>query len=440
MAIPARAYIAVAILTVSLVVIVLVGGRGEAAPGAKIRPTDTASVNRIAVVGPDAQIRSFNPDGTDPRQISPAKGLFTWPTWAPNGSKLVFSGLVGDPGGSQQVILFEYDAITQERRRIHVGEPGFAGLLADGVVHYPLWSPDSQQLAFIMVTPDTGLTLFLDDLGESPDSEFVLDQGPLWLSWSHDSVNLMVHRADRLFLVNTTDTVVVTELDVRSAAYRVPAWKPGEPVVTFITVAGGSGLVVQQASVAAEGLGTPSVIGQISPIAAFLWSRDGAYLAVADASRLIAYRGEAVPVYSRLKILDSVDYRERGGVSDNILAYFWSPDGTKIAYVTIPDGRGALRWTLYDVNTGGLTQLVDFVPSSGQLTMFQFFDQYAYSHSLWSPDSRYIVFAGSLSERAETVSMNAHPGHQGSHVFTVDTGPTLEITTVAEGFLGLWSP
>jgi TolB protein len=342
--------------------------------------------------------------------------------------------------GDQQVILYEYDAVTDERRRIHVGEPGFAGLLAEGVIHYPMWSPDSQQVAFIAVTRETGLTLFLDDLGESPDSEYVLDQGPLWMSWSSDSVHLMVHREDRLFLVNTAAKVVVTEQDVRSFAYRVAAWKPEEPVVTFVTAVRGFAFEVQQATLAGERLGTPSVIGEVSPIAAFLWSRDGGHLAVADTTRVINYDGARIPVYSRLKILDSVDYLERGAVSDNILAYFWSPDGSKIAYVTIPDGQSALRWMLFDVNTGGRFELVDFVPSSDQLTMFSFFDQYAYSHSLWSPDSSHLVFAGTLSGGATTVSMSLHPGHQGSHVFTLDTGPTLEITTVAEGVLGLWSP
>ena len=436
----ARSYVAAAVLTVSLAVIFLVGGCGGTEPGIETRPIDTGSVNRIAVVGLDGQILSVKPDGTDPRQVSPAEGLFTWPTWSPDGTKMVFSGLVPDLNGDQQVILYEYDAITEERRRIHVGEPGFAGLLADGVVHYPIWSPDSQQVAFIAVTRQGGLTLFLDDLGDSPDSEYVLDRGPLWMSWSQDSVHLLVHRAEGLFLVNTEGTVVVSELGVRSTAFKVPAWKPAEQVVTFVTGAPGSAFTVQQADVAAERLGTPSVIKEVSPSAAFLWSRDGAHLAVVDASSVVAYRGAPVLVYRRLKILDSVEYGERGGVSDNILSFFWSPDGTKIAYVTIPDGQGSLRWTLYDVDTGERTELVDFVPSTGQLTMLQFFDQYAYSHSLWSPDSRYLVFAGSLSGGAVTAAMSGDPGHQGSHVFTVDTGPTLEITTVVTGFLGFWSP
>ena len=65
---------------------------------------------------------------------------------------------------------------TNHTREIYVGEPGVAGLLADGVFHYPLWSPDSEQVAFVVVT-SRGLTLFLDDLSESTEAEFVPGPG-----------------------------------------------------------------------------------------------------------------------------------------------------------------------------------------------------------------------------------------------------------------------
>jgi TolB protein len=170
--------------------------------------------------------------------------------------------------------------------------------------------------------------------------------------------------------------------------------------------------------------------------ATFLWSADGSKLAVANTSRGVLYINTPVLAFRELKILNSLDFSEVARIRDNILSFFWSPDGTKIAYISIPDGSGNLRWTLYDLGTGERTQLIDFVPSSDQMTMFQFFDQYAYSHSLWSPDSRYLVFAGILSERAVSASL----GHNGLHVFVLDTGPTLSIEAIAEGILGLWSP
>ena len=84
--------------------------------------------------------------------------------------------------------------------------------------------------------------------------------------------------------------------------------------------------------------------------------------------------------------------------------------------------------------------LLDFVPSRDQLTMFQFFDQYAYSHSLWSPDSRSLVFAGQLAAGAVTASATAHPGHAGSHIIVVDTQSAASAEIIAPGVLGFSSP
>ena len=86
------------------------------------------------------------------------------------------------------------------------------------------------------------------------------------------------------------------------------------------------------------------------------------------------------------------------------MAYFWSPDGSRLAYVALSKKAGILRWTVLNVVNGERWPLVDFIPSRDQLTIFQFFDQYAYSHSPWSPDSRSLVFAGKLVDGAVPVS------------------------------------
>ena len=434
-----RANVGMVILVSILVVLAVLGSRGGVASRQPPLPPEPA-VNRIAVVGVDGQVRSINPDGTDILEISGSEGFFTWPTWAPNGKKLVYSGVVDDANGDPSITLFEYERSTRISRKIHVGEPGFAGLLADGVVHYPIWSPDSSKVAFIAATQQGGLTLFLDDLEDDPKSQRILDEGPLWLSWSGDSSQLLVHRSENHFLVNTDGPLKVRDIGVNSIGYRVPAWKPNEQTVTFARDVGGSNSILYSAPVTPDGMGAPMPIVNVSSDPAFLWSRDGAKLAIADTSRAVFYLGAPVLVYRELKILDAVDFSEVARIRDNILSYFWSPDGTKIAYVSMLDGRGNLRWTLFNVETGELTRLVDFVPSSDQMTMFQFFDQYAYSHSLWSPDSRYLVFAGTLSEQAVTASYGTHPGHGGLHVFVLDTGPTLAIEAITTGILGFWSP
>ena len=144
-------------------------------------------------------------------------------------------------------------------------------------------------------------------------------------------------------------------------------------------------------------------------------------------------------VYRQFRILDSEDLEETVVVNDNLVSLFWAPNSSKIAYATLADPSGGMRWTLLDIASGESVPLVDFRPSTDQLTMFQFFDQYAYSHQLWSPDSRYMLFAGWLDEAAVAAGLNGQ-SDEGSHVFIVDTGPMRSVQPLTEGVLGFWSP
>ena len=100
-----------------------------------------------------------------------------------------------------------------------------------------------------------------------------------------------------------------------------------------------------------------------------------------------------------------------------VLAFFWSPDGRYIAYITVAgqdDGeqaagglttvsltesepaaqQGNLRLALWvvDVESGLGQQRLVFRPTAMYLTQFlPFFDQYALSHRIWSPDSAALV-------------------------------------------------
>ena len=219
-----RLYAAAVVLAAALATIALLGARDG---NGTLRGAVSGSpdVNRIAYVDLDARTWTVNPDGSDERRISPEGGFSTWPTWSPDARRLVFSRVVEDDAGDARSSLLVASTADGRTHEIYVGEPGTVGLLAEGVVHYPLWSPDGRRLAFIAVT-SRGLTLLLDDLGKSTDSEFVLDQGPLWFSWSPDSRYMMVHRGSDHFLVNAVAGLEVNSLDIHSLGYRVPAWHP----------------------------------------------------------------------------------------------------------------------------------------------------------------------------------------------------------------------
>ena len=71
------------------------------------------------------------------------------------------------------------------------------------------------------------------------------------------------------------------------------------------------------------------------------------------------------------------------------------------------------------------------------MTIFQFFDQFAYSHSLWSPESNSLVFAGILSSEGVAASLNSQ---QAPQIFVVDAGPFPVAEPIADGILAVWSP
>ncbi len=429
-------YFALVPLGVVLVAIAVLGGNGGIAGQGDLWPPEYTA-NRIAVVTSDRQVRSYRPDGLGERSISTGSGFFTWPTWAPDGRSIVYSGIVENENGQPVTTLFLYDTAARESHTLYESSPGFAGLLADGVVHYPLWSPDSRKLAFIAATQERGLTLYISDLTNAKGPEYILDRGPLWMSWSSDSTKLVVHRGDTHFVVSAEGIPQVSRTSLESRAYRVPAWSPA--LDEFNAVKRVSGPVFALYSAPESGGVSARPLARVGANAAFLWSGNGAHLAVADDVSPILYRNTVMFVYKRLRILAPVDFDATIEVRENVISYFWSPDSSKIAYATLADPRGGLRWKLLDVASGVSSPLVDFLPSPDQLTMFQFFDQYAYSHQLWSPDSRYLLFAGKLNEGAATVVFGGQSDN-GSRVFVVDTGPIRSVQFVAEGVLGFWSP
>lgn len=405
---------------------------------ASLRPTAEPGVNLIAFVNADGDVMTMTPDGSQVNRISPdVEGFFTWPTWSPDGNTVVYSGVLDD-GGELQTNLYASDIRGGNERVLYASEPGEVGLLAQGVVHYPLWSPSGERLAFIAIA-DGGLSLFMDDLSDDPGALHLLDDGPLWMSWALDSSALAVHRDAEHFLV-AGDDMSAQQLDLRAVGYRAPAWHPAGGAITVRTQPAALSASVSSARLDGAKVQSITPIRSVEGEAAFLWSSTGEHLAVAEAAQYFLYRNTPLPLYDGIAVVPAGAPEEAVELTLPIIAFFWSPDGTKIALVTLSERQGALSWALYDVATDERTRLVDFAPSAEQTTMFQFFDQYAYSHSLWSPDSASIVFAGDLLTDSVTASVGGHPGHSSFHIVVVDVEPVAEAHVVGEGMMGFWSP
>ena len=69
--------------------------------------------------------------------------------------------------------------------------------------------------------------------------------------------------------------------------------------------------------------------------------------------------------------------------------------------------------------------------------MVQFFNQYAHSHSVWSPDSQSLVIAGRTATGAVSAA-SRQPADQIIVLTTDPTNPTFQV--IGDGYLGFWSP
>ena len=119
------------------------------------------------------------------------------------------------------------------------------------------------------------------------------------------------------------------------------------------------------------------------------------------------------------------------------MRFFWSPDGSRLAYVTEGESEGFHRWMVLDARDGQRWAIADFIPSGAQAAIFRLFDQFAYSHSPWSSDSASLVFSGALEGEGASAPLGRQPPSQ---IIVADAGPASAANVIADGFLAFWSP
>ena len=395
-------------------------------------PLSEPAVDRIAYVDNQGQIWTVAPDGSDRKKVSPDElGFYTWPTWSPDARRLAFSGVVGESVEERRSVLFGLNMVSGNLGEIHVGERGFIGFVATNSPHYISWAPDSRRLAFLGTIP-IGLRLYMDDVGDDAPPQPVLDQAPLYFAWSPDAARLLVHHGVDHVIVDA-ESGMVSDLAAASLGlgYRAPAWEPSGGTATYVAANGSGGYALYGSRSEREVL-----VDSVPEDSAFSWSPDGSFLAVTQPA-FVVYGPLGLRVFRRVSLLRDGREPDTVGIDDNVVAFFWSPDSTKLAYVTLTDTPPTLRWMVLDVTDGMTWRLLDFVPTVEQLTVFQYFDQYAGSHQAWSPDSNSLVFAGSFADEAVSASTSRQ---QAGKVIVLRASRNPAAGAIADGIMGFWSP
>lgn len=405
-------------------------------------------VNKIAYVGSSGDIFIVDPDGGDRINLtggtkvglSSGGGVLSssfdgddqyfWPTWSPGGGLLAASH-VNAAGAVPEVTVEVFDVANGGVRTIYQNET--PSLIAQGAPHYLYWAPGGEYLAFLVSSP-AAFALMVADLsdaggGQLKAPDLVQTGAPLYFHWGQGGDQILLHTRDEVKLTARPFDAGPSTLLAVGQGFRVAALSPDGQAFAY-TAANSNGT---GASLFIAGIGTPdsgSAILDVGPLSAFAWSPDGSQLAVVEGG------GPGGSGFQRLVVIPAAGAPAKTLAEEEVIAFFWSPAGDTIAWVTVDPQDRMLEWKISPVADPAPKLLLRFHPTGDMLTMLSFFDQYAYSHSPWSPDGRWLVAAGT---REEPYTRRNGGSPRGERIFVLDATGVAEPRELAEGSLGVWS-
>lgn len=390
----------------------------------------------LAVIGVDGNLSVYDANARHPfpvtRDAQPGKILYQWPTWSTDG-RLAFFGASADAQDPYSLRVFVQDQVKPG------GTYRTAYSSLDEVFTYAYWSPgdclkgNCRDLALLYTPPagdGLGLRLIRDENGTFTHKQVGIG-APYYFSFSPDGQRMIWYRnASQFDIYDTASDRITQSLDDAPGKFQAPMWSPVDDRILF-AVAGDqadtSNVVV------ADGEKRTTILSGLDSPVSFAWSPDATLIAV-------------VSNFHKLTVLDAKSARVRVTAPEaNIVAHFWSPRSDRIAYVVLsrqqPDtqtsmrsnGRyrmgqasAILRWYVLNVTTGRSELFASFAPTRDMVYLLNFFDQFARSHSLWSPDGRYLVYAATDSAGKSAVML-------------LDMQNGGSPTRVADGTMAVWS-
>lgn len=391
-------------------------GAPGSAPGGGVQPW-----GRIAYVGSQGDLFTVRPDGSDARQLTHRGGpegavgrsLHAWPTWSPDG-ELIATTRVDNDGSATGV----YAVPAQ-------GGESVLLFAADGALpFFCAWSPNARQIAVLAREAD-GVALHVRRF-DGTGGRRLLVGDPLYLAWRADSRALVAHVdgdagdvPSARVLSLPVDGAAPARLLARPNAFRAPAMARDGRTVVGALGPDGRGEVV--ALGAKGGTARTLLSGGWSP--SFVLSPGGDRLAV---GRWVEGAGGALDGVEVVDLATGTATRWHNGP---VVAFFWSPDGARLAWAAVDWAGVELEWHVAD-GPGRGRKVAAFRPSLPYGATLAFFDQYAPTTAVWSPDSRALVFAGWAGGLVEGPS----------RIWVADAAGEEAPWSVAEGVMASWSP
>lgn len=354
------------------------------APTADNDPAPAGVPGRLLVLGTDDEITSIRADGTDPVTLAapdPSIEARTQPTWSPDGSRVAWTERRADQETSLVVADSDSGGLTEWP----------SPLLAV----YIAWAPDGEHIA---ITGNDGQGDLLLAIAASDGAVAVIDRGaPLYFDWAPDGREVLARTSGRFEYLavdgSERETVPVT------GEFRLGA-HVGDSVML------GTGRDVGEALALANRQGEiqRELLRYSAPMA-FVVDDAGSRVAMmsrgSPASQALSRVEETdLPIVEpeRLVVVETSDGDIEEVSDQRNISWFWSPDGRRLLYSTVEfvDGIERLQWHTWDGEE--TTSYATFSPTGvfGR-DYLAFFDQFARSMTLWSPDGSAFVYAGGTS-------------------------------------------
>jgi len=393
-------------------------------PGASDGPAINDGVaNSLVLVhdvdGGTEALTAYRADGTRVATYANASDAVIWqPIWSPDGRRVAWT---------RSADGIEWELVT-------------AAVDGDDTTVHPLparpeyitYDPTASRVLALTPSPG-GFGLVIVEVGTADDSDpRAVDRGqPYFSDFSPDGQRVIAHVGARIRVVGLDGEQQPLEFD--STGHQTPAWHPTDDVVFFATDdATGNRLVGHDLST-----GVTTELATFDAFVLFDVDPTGARVAVSafgagseDDGGLLAFgpssrRAQPGPLDSGLWIVEVADGAATRLAVRPTAAPMWDPTGSRVLVRTSLDGVG--RWVVHTVD-GAETGTDDFQVGDSLLPAYlPFWDQYARSQTLWSPDGSAFVHVG----RAES-------GESGVWIHDAATsGPS---SFLAEGDLAFWSP
>lgn len=345
-----------------------------------------------------------------------------WPTWAPDGSRIVCFGVRGTGKDTVETSVFSVAADGIESWEL----TGLAGKMPI----YGNWSPRGDAFAALVQRGEHALSLEIirfDGLGKTIP---LISGAPLFWSWSPHGDRLAVHvggsrrasAAARVVIVDAKSGQTVTVVTDRPGEFRVPAWAPHEDLLAYVEqdTHGQDTLMLLDVATGEKGMVTTGEGGT-----AAVWSPDGKILAFAHAAR------PGASLFAPVRTVDLASGKMETLLEAPVVGFFWSPQNEALWYVSLDSGRSYLRWHRFLRSSGETTELARFLPSREQMFVLSFFDQYTLSHPPLAPDGKTLAFSGYLLNPAGSAAA--------AHVYVLSLEDGAEPRPVATGDFVCWN-